>query len=94
MGNNLIGFKELLLKNKIKALMLFFLVAALVLAVYLVQIRQIFHSKASSQSINDAFTITEIGDDGSEKRVVCNGTSCDINSLNIKIKADINQLTQ
>lgn len=94
MENSLTQFKELILRNKTKALLLFVLTAALALAVYLVQIRQIFHSKASPTSINDAFTITEIGDDGTERRVDCTGISCDINSLNIKIQVDMDQLVQ
>lgn len=84
------NIKDVLLDKK--SLIIFVaLVLGLIGVVYLVQQRQIFKPKAS-QEIYNAFEITEQDENGQEKRVACTGNECTVESLNLKIKIDPNQL--
>ncbi len=84
------NIKDILLDKK-SLIILVILLLGLVLAVYLVQQRQIFKPKASQQIYN-AFEITEQDQNGQEKRVACTGNECTVDSLNLKIKIDPSQL--
>lgn len=80
-------------KKAIAAAMI--LLLGLIIGVYLVQVQQIFKSKASEEDIYNAFSITQIDENGVESPVTCNGNVCETNSLEVNFKIDdLNKLTE
>lgn len=57
---------------------------AIVITAYLVQQRQIYRSNASE--VHDAFEITKVEEDGTEKKVDCTDNYCTTDSLELNFK--------
>ena len=82
---------HILKSQKVQLITLAILVAGLAALIYLVQVRQIFKPKATTDLYN-AFSVSS-NEPG--KTVTCTGSTCQTDTLNINIKLeDINALLE
>jgi len=75
-------------KQILGGIVLITLLITVALGTYLIQVKQIFKSRASS----GPFHITQKTDNGTQKPVTCEGNTCQIQSLEVEIS--INELEQ
>lgn len=82
---------DYLKKNKKQISILTLLLVGIILGVYLVQTQKIFKSKANLEIYN-TFNITQTTQSGENKTIECQENNCQIESSDIEIKSDVDEL--
>lgn len=78
-------------EHKKEVIITIILLLGLAVSAYLIQNPKIFKSRAN-QELYNIFTINQIDESGNSSQLSCDGNNCNIDSLDVEIKADIEEL--
>lgn len=85
---------ELIKQNLKTMLLIALLIIGLIIGLYLVQIKQVFKSKANATIFN-SIRVSELDQEGNEQRNnICQDNECQTNSRKIRLKIDLKKLEE